>query len=272
MGIYVRYLMVFSVVVLILSGCRFNKLRKSGTWQEKYEAALKYYEDKDYYRSNILFEEILPIIRGTKEAELANFYYPYTYFYQDQYILSAHYFKTFAEVYSRSQYAMEAEYMHAYSLYMQSPDYKLDQTVTYEALAALQLFINRYPYSEYSDKADQLINELQVKLEKKAFENAKLFQKISRYKAALVSFDNFRRNYPDSKYNPEALYLSVKTSYEYAIVSIASKQEERFRKAIDYYEELVDNYPNSIFIEDAEEFYTKSIEELTKFAVRNKES
>ena len=263
-------LLVF--LVITLAGCRFNKLRKTGTWQEKYKAALNYYEEKDYYRSNILFEEILPIIRGTKEAELANFYYPYTYFYQDQYILSAHYFKTFAEVYSRSEYAMEAEYMHAYSLYMQSPDFELDQTVTYEAIAALQLFINRYPYSEYSDQADELINELQVKLEKKAFENAKLYQKISRYKAALVAFDNFRVNYPDSKYNDEALYLSVKTAYEFATVSIRSKQEERFQKAVDYYEELVDNFPESNFLADAEAIYAKSIEELTSFAVRNKES
>ena len=59
---------------------------------------MKYYEKKDFARAVALFEDILPIIRGTKEAESANFYYAYAHFYQDLFILSAHYFETFLEI------------------------------------------------------------------------------------------------------------------------------------------------------------------------------
>ena len=76
---------------------------------------MKYYEKKDFARSIALFEDILPIIRGTKEAESANFYYAYAHFYQDLFILSAHYFETFIEIYSRSNLAIEANYMFGYS-------------------------------------------------------------------------------------------------------------------------------------------------------------
>ena len=88
------------------------------------------------------FEDILPIIRGTKEAESANFYYAYAHFYQDLFILSAHYFETFLEIYSRSDLAIEANYMFGYSLYMQSPEFNLDQSPSNQAINVMQNFIS----------------------------------------------------------------------------------------------------------------------------------
>ncbi|MEP0367201.1 MAG: outer membrane protein assembly factor BamD [Cyclobacteriaceae bacterium] len=257
---------LFLIMLTLASACKFRKIQKSGDWKVKYEAALKYYEEKDYYRSGILLEEILPIIRGTKEAELANFYHAYTYYYQGQYILSAHYFKTFMQVYGRSEYVLEANYMHAKSLYEQSPAASLDQTSTYEALAALQSFLNQYPYSEYAEKADKQVDELQIKLEKKAYENAKLYYRLQRYKAALVAFDNFQFDYPDSEYREEIAFLAVETIHDLAKISIISKQEERFKDTIARYEKLVDRYPNSAYIKQAEKYYAESIEQLRIFA------
>ncbi len=250
-------------------------MMKTADWQAKYAAALEYYEEEEYYKASQLLENILPIIRGTAEAELGNFYFAYCHFHQRQYILSAHYFKTFVEIYGRSEYVMEAAFMRAYSLYKQSPKYSLDQTSTYEAVAALQNFINQYPYSEYSKQADELIDELQVKLERKAYDNAKLFYQIKGIKGfqpALVTFDNFQRNFPDSKFNEEIMYLIVETQYNYARQSTYRKQEERFREAIEKYEIMLERYPESPFLKDAGEIYQKSIEELAKFADQKNKS
>jgi outer membrane protein assembly factor BamD len=256
-----------AILIVSLAGCSgFQKIRKSADWETKYAAAMEYYEKKDYYRSNLLLEDILPIIRGTEEAELANFIYAYTYYYQDQFILSAHYFETFSQVYSRSEYAMEAEYMYAYSLYQQSPGAELDQTSTYEAISAMQIFINKYPSSDYATSADQIIDELQVKLEDKSYENAKLYYTIRRYKAALIAFDNFRKDFPDSDYQDEIAYYAVDAAYQYAMVSIPEKQKERFETAVEKYEFLVDRFPQSKYLNQAEEIYMKTIEELAKFA------
>ncbi len=260
--------------ILFAGGCKFRKIQKSTDWKVKYEAALDYYEEKDYYHANVLFEEIIPLIRGTEEAELANFYYAYTYFYQKQYLLSAHYFQSFYEIYGRSEYAMEAQYMRAYSLYLQSPEASLDQTSTYEAMTALQNFINKYPYEELAEKADTLINELRVKLETKAYEKVKLFFNLRRskyggYEAALTTADNFHDSYPDSKYNDEILYLEVMAAHEFATASIRARQEERFQDVITRYTRLVDNYPDSKFIAQAERYYADSIEQLAIFADQN---
>lgn len=263
---------IFFLLIIAISvvGCsKFRKIQKSGDWKVKYDAAMEYYENEDYHRATILFEDILPIIRGTAEAELGNFYLAYCYYYQKQYILSAHHFDEFVKIFGRSEYVMEAQYMHAYSLYLQSPDYELDQTVTYEAIAAMQLFINRYPTSEYASQADAIIDELQQKLEKKAYEQCKLYYKLRRYKSALVVYDNFKDDYPDSGYQEEVAFMKIETAHDYATESIPSKQEERFRQATEYYLEFLNKYPNSKFLKEAERIYAKSIEEITKFADSN---
>ena len=152
---------------------------------------------------------------------------------------------------------------------MQSPSENLDQSSTYEAISAMQQFINKYPFSDFATEADKIINELQVKLERKAFESAKLYHTIRRYKAALVAFENFRKDYPDSKYQDEIAYLGVDAAYQYALVSIQAKQKERFERSIELYQEMVDKFPNSKFLPEAEKIYSKTIEELTNFADQN---
>ena len=137
-----RRLLFSFLSLLILMGCSdFRKIQKSTDWREKYDAAIRYYErgDKgDYIKASMLFEEILPIIRGMPEAENANFYYAYCHFHQHLYVEGAFYFKTFYETYSRSEFAMESMYMYAYSLFMDSPVEELDQSSSAEAIAAMR--------------------------------------------------------------------------------------------------------------------------------------
>lgn len=261
-----------SLLVLSSSCSKFRKVQKSGDWKVKYDAAIEYYERGergDYYKAAVLLEEILPVIRGSKEAEQAQFYYAYAHYYQKQYLLSAHYFKTFAETYSRSDKAEEALFMHAYSLYLTSPVIDLDQTSTYEAIQAMQNFINRYPESEYRKRAAEIIDSLQQKLERKAYDNAKLYYKLGRYQAAIVAFDNFTYNYPGSALIEEIMFLKIETQYNYASQSIRSRQEERFKAVVDFYHEFVDKYPESELIDDAVDYYDKSLVALARLKEDN---
>ncbi|UXX79252.1 outer membrane protein assembly factor BamD [Reichenbachiella carrageenanivorans] len=254
------------VAVLAVSCSEFKRLQKSTDWQMKYEAALRYYEEEEYYKAGVLFDQVLPIIKGTLDAEKASFYRAYSYFHQGQYILSGSYFNEFATIYSRSDWAIEAAYMAAYSSYLQSPDYNLDQSSTYTAINAFQAFINRNPYSEYAEPATKYIDELQRKLEKKAFENAKQYHKLERWEAARVAFETFADEFPDSKLNEEILYFAVDSEFSYAKQSIRSKQKERYQKTIDLYEDFIDKYPNSEFAKKAEKFYVEALEETKKLS------
>ena len=250
------------LAVLAVSCSDFNKIRKSDDWQKKYNAALEYYEEEDYYRANILLEEVLPLLRGTEYEEKAQFYYAYSHYYREQYILSAHYFKTFFDTYGRSQYAEEALYKYAYSLYLQSPETNLDQSSTYEAISAIQLFINRYPGSEYREEATEIIDKMQRKLEVKAFENARLYHQLRVWKSAIIAFENFSDDFPDSPLNERASYLKIDAAYELAVRSVESKKEERYRQAVDYYQEFLDEYPASEYLRDAESVYKATLRGL----------
>ncbi|MGB3180081.1 MAG: outer membrane protein assembly factor BamD [Cyclobacteriaceae bacterium] len=255
--------LVWALLAIMTVGCsEFNKIRKSDDWQKKYNAALEYYEDEDYYRANVLLEEVLPLLRGTEYEEKAQFYYAYSHYYREQYILSAHYFKTFYDTYGRSEYAEEALYKYAYSLYNQSPETNLDQSSTYEAISAIQLFINRYPGSEYREEATEIIDKMQRKLEAKAFENARLYHQLRVWKSAIIAFDNFADDFPDSPLNERAMFLKLDAAHELAVRSVESKKGERFRQAVTYYQEFLDAYPESEYLRDAESVYKATLKGL----------
>ncbi|MBS0000160.1 MAG: outer membrane protein assembly factor BamD [Cyclobacteriaceae bacterium] len=264
------------ILVLFQASCsKFRQIQKSDDWEVKYRAALEYYDREDYYKASVLIEEILPILRGRPEAERIQFYFAYSYYYQKQYIMSAHYFKTFYTIYSRSEYAEEAMYMHAYSLYLDSPDFELDQTNSREAIASMQSFINRYPQSKYANDANQIIDQLQLKLERKAYENAVQYYKLEKYnggealKAALIAFENFQDDFPDSNLNEDICYLKIEAAYNLAKKSIRSRMRERLLTAIDHYQYFIDNYPQSEQVKSAENIYVNVLDELDKLQKNN---
>ena len=84
------------------------------------------------------------------------------------------------------------------------------------------------------------------------------------YKAAIVALTNFKNNFPDSEYIEEASYLVVASEYKLALISIPSKQEERYKAVVEHYKEFVDTYPKSVFLKDAERYYAESLNKLTK--------
>ena len=113
---------------------KFRKIEKSGDWRIKYEAALNYYDKEDYYHSALLFEQIRPIVRGLPEGEKVEFLLAYCQYNERTYLLASAQFKSFYETYGRSAQAQEAHFMYAYSLYVASPEYNLDQTSSIEAM------------------------------------------------------------------------------------------------------------------------------------------
>jgi outer membrane protein assembly factor BamD len=259
-----RNLLIISLLVLYVGCSEFRKIQKSDDWKLKYDAALKYYERKDYYRAVILFDQIRPYLRGTAEAEQVEFYYAYAHFYQKQYLLASHYFKNFYDTYNRSDFAEEAFYMHGYSLYRESPIYNLDQSSTVEAIAAIQTFLNRYRGSEFREDAIKIQVELRQKLETKAYENAKLYLQLNELNSALIALDNFAKDFPDSQLNEEAGSLLVEASYKFARASILSRQKERYYDCIEYYESFVDSYPKSKYLKSLQTYYVNSIQQIEK--------
>ncbi|MGZ3766288.1 MAG: outer membrane protein assembly factor BamD [Mucilaginibacter sp.] len=241
------------LLILVAGSCKskYEKLKASNDNAKKYQAALAYYNKKDYSRALDLFETLVQRYRGQAQAEDLYYYYAYANYNLKDYTSARYHFKTFADTYPSSLRAEECRFMAAYCYYLDSPIYSLDQTNTTQAIEALQLFINLYPKSERVAEAGKLIQNLRDKLERKAFENAKLYLTIGDFQSAVMAFNNAMRDYPDTKFAEEMDFLTIKSQYEYADHSRNYSQVERFNQALAYEQQFVEKYPSSKYMSEA---------------------
>jgi outer membrane protein assembly factor BamD len=247
---------VFRVTLILLLGLTsvscsdYQKLLNSDDTPTKYKEAEVYYNNGEYRKANRLLEQILPKYRGKPQAQRVIFFFADSYFQTKSYYLAAYQYENFVKTFPKSDRVQEATFKAAKSYYYQSPRFSLDQEDTYTAIEKLQVFLNLYPDSEFAEEANQMIGELQEKLEKKDFEIAKQYYTIRDYKAAIKANENFISTYPGTKFREEALYTKFIASYEIAVNSISNKKQERFKELVQQYNTIIRYYPESLFLED----------------------
>jgi outer membrane protein assembly factor BamD len=95
--------------------------------------------------------------------------------------------------------------------------------------------------------------------------NSKLYYDVEDYKAAIVSFKNLIKDYPESKYNEEAHFLVLKSQYLLAINSIDKKKKQRLLDTEKTYLKFIDTYTKSIYLKEAEGIYNTTKKELNKW-------
>ena len=267
------------LVFLIISVCFSNvffscsdyqKLLNSDDASEKYKQAEVYYNSGEYRKSNRLFEQIIPKYRGRPQSQRIIFFFAETYFQTKSYSLAAYQYENFVKSYPKSERVLEAIFKAAKCFYLQSPSYSLDQEETYNAIEKLQVFINLYPDSEYTPEANQMISELQEKLEKKDFEIAKQYFTIRDYRAAIKANENFIAGFPGTKFREESMYIKFLSLYEIAINSILSKKKKRLNELKQQYELILRYYPETLFLEDLNKKMERVNIELLNFNLTTK--
>lgn len=262
-------LLVLLAIIMGVSSCQFSKIRKSTDLKVKYDAAMKYYDKRNYYKSGLLLEKIIPLITGQKEQEVAQFRYAYCHFNQKQFDLSSYYFDKFYNSFRGSKWAEEARFMSVKSLVESSPNYNIDQKSTTDAINSAQSFLNNFPNSTYYEGTSAMLKDMRIKLEKKGFENAKLYHRIGYHRSAVIAFANFQKSFPDSDYNEEASYLRIESQYDYALQSVENKKNERLKDVIGLYENFVAAYPKSKYLRSAQNMHEKTLISLKQNIVIN---
>ena len=259
-----------TLLVTALACSKYQRALKSSDVEFKYEMATMYYEKGDYSKAFPLYEEIGPLFRGSDRSEEINYRYAYCNYHLKDYILAGYHFQRFYTVFPLSERSEDAMFMSAYCFYFNSPVYSLDQSNTYEALGEFKKFSNTYPTSELIDSALSLTNEMNDKLERKSFENAKLQYTMENYKSAVVALNNFLRDFPQSSYEQESTFLILESSYLLAINSVQKKKEERINNTIDAYYNFVDNFANEKYLKESEEMYDSILEERDNLTTEKK--
>jgi outer membrane protein assembly factor BamD len=223
----------------------FEKVRESGNAEQIFAKANEYFDSEEYLKANTLFELVLNQYRGRKEAEDLFFRYAYTHYHLRRYVSAAYWFENFSKTFANSDRREETEFMIGYSYYRLTPSFRLDQKYTKEAITAFQKFVNYFPQSSRVSECNTLIDEMRRKLEKKAFDSAQLYYNIGNYKAALHSFENLLKDYPETPDTEMIRYLIVKASYDLAANSVYEKKKDRYMDVVKYFEEFDKRFPNS---------------------------
>lgn len=274
------YILVF---IAVLSSCsEYQKALKADgedAIATKFKMGEELYKEGKFGKANRLFAQIVPNYRGKPQAEKLMYLYSNSFYQMGDYYVAGYQFERFASSYPKSEKVEEAAFLSAKSASQLSPVFSKDQTETKAAIEKLQEFINVYPESSYVSEASALVQELDFKLEKKAFETAKQYNQISDYPASVRSFDNFIFNFPGSKLREEALYYRLDSAYKLAVNSVEVKRtvqsglvylkKQRLEDAKEYSEAFVKSFSDSKYTEDVNEMILEINEELKNHSTKS---
>jgi outer membrane protein assembly factor BamD len=271
------FIVLFAVVLTSCS--EYQKALKSEEVEPKYKVGNELYKkglevDKNKYlkRSIRLFEQILPQYQGKPQGQLIAFKIANAYYIIGDNIIASYKFKRFVNSYPDSPKFEEAFFKSAKSLYELSPRYSKDQSETTKAINKLQAYVNKFQNGQYYEEANELLSQLQFKLEKKRYEIAKQYHHKEIYKAAIESFDNFLIEFPGTTLKDKALFYKFESAYLLAINSVPSKVKSRLKEAKAIYEKYIETIENPAFKDEANKYNRKIEAYLIPNKIKNKNS
>ena len=245
-------LFLLGLVALVFSSCsEYQKVLKSTDLDYKFEQAVKLFEDEQYVKAFPLFDELLLLYRGTDKAEDVYYYYCKTEYEKGNLLSAAYHFKNFSTTYKDNLHAEECAYLAVYCHFSLSPKYSLDQTNTYKALDEVKIFFDKYPNSVHKESCNDLKKKLSSKLERKSFENAKLYYTTQNYKAAIHAFNLALQDYQNSVFKEEILFLQLKSYFLLAQNSVEEKKEKRIKDTIIAFNQFKNTYSKSEYLQES---------------------
>lgn len=264
-----KHIFYILTTLVILSSCsEYQKALKSEDIAEKFKLGDSLYNQGKIAKANKLFAQIVPNYRGKPQAEKLMYMYANSFYKMNDFYVSGYQLERFAASYPKSEKLEEVSFLSAKSYYMLSPVYSKDQKETVEAIEKMQTFINLFPESQYRDEANKIVNELDFKLQKKAFEIGKQYNRISDYQASIKSFDNFLFEFPGSSLLEEALFYRLDAAFKLATNSVEYKKQARLDQAKEFYIAFKKKYINSKHITEVDAMATVIEEELKNYSIK----
>lgn len=260
----IRNLIMAAVAIVALSSCKtqYEILLQSNDADAKYEAAFNYYNEGKYSKAGSLFESLSVLTNGTERDDTVRFYWGLSnYKFRDYYTAETN-FTNFLETYPRSPFSSEARYLRLDCLYRSTLRYELDQSPTYKAITDISEYMIEYPDNPHMQTCRDMLLDLNERLDKKAYEAAKLYYKMENYKASRVAFRNVLKEDAENIYREDILYYIAMSAYKYAHNSVPSKQKERYLTFVDDYYNFIGEIPESHYRKELDTVYRKALKAI----------
>ena len=251
------YYILLLVTVLFTACGEYQQLLKSRDPETKYQAALRYFNERQYVKAQTLLDDVSSYYKGTERSEDVLAYLARSYMGQKAYESATDYYQAYVRNYPKGKYAPEAYFQIGHCQYLDSPDARLDQTVTNKAIEAFTKFVELYPESPYAEQAYTEMAELYDKLALKELKSAQLYYNLgsylgNNYLSCEIVAKNALKNYPSNKYQEDFSWLILQAKYQQMINSFEEKKLERARDAQDEYYNFITEFPDSKHRKEAE--------------------
>lgn len=241
------------------AGCgEYNAVQKLADYDYRYEVAKANYAEGHYGKATQLLSDLLAPLKGTQYGEESLYLVAQSCFRNKDYESASTFYRKYYQSYPKGEFVEQARYGCGYSLYKLTPDARLDQSSTMEAITEFQNFLDYYPHTSLREQTTQMIYALQDKLVEKEFLAAKLYYDLggyvgnmsyggSNYEACVVTAENALKDYPyaTAERREEFSVMIVRAKYHLAMKSVEEKRIERFRDAIDECYAFRNDYPES---------------------------
>lgn len=250
--------------VLAASSCKsqYDTLLSSNDVDTKYKAAFDYFNKGKYQKSAALFESMSVLTDGTERDDTVQYYWGLSNYRYKDYVTAEANFNRFVNNFPRSPFAEEARFLRIDCLYKSTYRYELDQAPTKVAIASINEYEKDYGSNLHKEDCDAMLKDLNGRLDRKAFEGARLYYNMEDYKAARVAFRNTLKDNSENVYREDILYYIAKSSYKYAQLSVASKQRDRYLTFMDDYLNFVSENPQSKYSKELKTLYNRAQKSL----------
>ena len=114
----------------------------------KYEAAKAYFAQGKYTKAETLLNDIIVVLKGSDKGEESLYMLGMSYYNDNDMTMAHETFSQYVTTYPRGTFIELARFYSGKSLYLYSPEARLDQSGTYNAISELQAFVELFPNSE----------------------------------------------------------------------------------------------------------------------------
>ena len=259
---------VLILVLAVMSGCTgYNKILKASDYNTKYSLAKVYFMEGHYTSCSSILEECVAYQRGTAQAEESMYLLATCYYNLEDYLSASQYYMACYRTFPRSTYSENCLFWSGKSLYLDTPDPRLDATSTSNAIVQLQRFVETYPESRYRAEAENMIYTMYDRLVEKELGTAELYYNMgnymgNNYRSSIIVAQNALRDYPYTKYREKLSILVLKAKFQMAQESVVEKRDDRYRDAIDEYYAFKNEFPESTFMKEADKMFRISTKNI----------
>ena len=209
---------------------------------ELYTRARAHYDKGDWEKAKIVYESLIYSYPGAAIVDSAQFLLAMCSYNLKDYIVAADEFRRLRARYPNSPLVDDGDLLRCRSLMRIAPkNAALDQEKTREAITELALFKDNHPLSPNLAAVDSLLADAYERLSRRDFRTANLYQRLGRYEAARIYFQQVIDNYTSSPYVPDCLFNMAE----------GFRKQDSTDRALEYYEKMLYLYPDADNVDKA---------------------